>query len=406
MDGTTFTLRVLVRNVLGGALWAVSVGCGGLSHDAASEEPGCKPDQSRCVGSRILDACDAEGAWGTRLEACDGECVTVGEGRAECEEPTGTLDQPECEPGDARCVGDRIVEACDLEGAWGLLLEVCDNKCVSAPTGVAECGDSCAPGEFRCQDTTLFSRCDADGEWGESISCGESACFEGLCVGECSPESYRCTPTGDSEICDGTGTWRNNEMCTPPDLLCSVDVGLCEDNPVFTIGKNSDTGGLKASASNDYLYATPILVEDHVMALRLGVFTDASSIGGRIKLALYSDRWDGSNHRPHQRLAYTSGFTMDDGPKAQMRTLPLAEKLTPGAVYWVAILVSELSSEKVAFVKHPATLSLADGWSGGYMRWGGPAYVETPPWEWASPDATYTTGMELSIFVEAQRYWR
>ena len=358
----------------------------------------CGPTQKQCRDDDTPQTC-VDGAW---VDATD--CAT----NQSCMSASGQCGGV-CGPTEIDCVDSRSYKSCS-DGAWTSTTTSCTFACDQTQD---VCTGSCVPDSTMCENGTSVTTqltCDDVGGWSIETDCAaqDQTCFNGSCSGSCAHDDYQCDANGNSERCTN-GSWGGDQTCTAPDLLCNRASGQCDANPVFNIGNDSSSGGFKSSASNDYLYATPIYVDKNVKALRLGVLTDASSVGGRIKLALYNDQWDGTNHKPHQRLAYTSGFTLGDGAGEHMRTLSPAEELTPGTVYWVAVLVSELSSsgEQVAFVKHtPAKLSLGDGWSGGYVRWGGRAYTATPPWEWIYPDATYTSGTELSIFVEAQEFWK
>jgi hypothetical protein len=155
----------------------------------------CIPGYRGCADAATTGLCGVRSEW-TELEACTDQACVQG------------VCQGECEPGDRRCVSDRV-EVCDAAGAWQVS-DVCDHGCATEQPW-PQCR-ACDTGVRQCSGI-IQQECDATGFFVDLGAC-PSACVDGQCVtgAECSYRDQRCV-SGSLETCASDGTWAVSKSC-------------------------------------------------------------------------------------------------------------------------------------------------------------------------------------------------
>jgi hypothetical protein len=121
--------------------------------------------------------------------------------------------QPQCNPGDTRCISNEAYEACDANHRWSSTVNQCPangtDKCIGYSdnsTGASKsiCG-ACVPGTHRCTNSagtgagTYIETCDTTGHYGSPAQCAMGQCQASLndnaCVMQCVPNSTICLGT-------------------------------------------------------------------------------------------------------------------------------------------------------------------------------------------------------------------
>jgi hypothetical protein len=207
-------------------------------------EPGVSPDgvHYRCVNGVELERCPPGRVAWVQTDVCASEdlCTTTANDPAGADANGTQCVEPECEPDEFRCNGNRL-EQCnqDLQG-WGLFDEcmppfVCD-------LNEQACSGPCTPGENQCNGEVL-EVCNDRQEWEAFQTCASAAlCVvtedgNGLFYGACNDMvcpvalAYRCIDeAGETRLeqCreDFTG-WEPVDVCLSPEL-CNQTNGVCD----------------------------------------------------------------------------------------------------------------------------------------------------------------------------------
>ncbi len=263
----------------------------------------CPPDDSDCVETGVVKACDAIGECVADTgDLCDEADYVPCAGKT-CGETCRN-----CDPEDEDCVETGELKACDPEGNCVSYREdLCDDDSYE-PCANKSCGDSCticAPGDDDCFETSEIKACDPAGncvsDTGDLCDerydpCAGKACGDSCTV--CAPDDSDCFETDEMKACDSTGQCVSDtgDLCAQAGTLCERvnagedligalewrggcgDLTLYATKPDRTIELNLDIAGVcqEAHDGSAPLSRTYVLPDDAVsLGITSGVYVDA-----------------------------------------------------------------------------------------------------------------------------------
>ncbi len=143
--------------------------------DEADGGASCTESQKRCNPAGLPEIC-TEGTWRAKGACKPGEQCKDGECLA-----------PICKPGESRCAGSKLLEQCSDDGLSYDQIP-CADRCSNAGS-IAICGDlTCIPGERTCNGTELIVQCSEDGSHFEYVGrCNGQQTGQECDRGECVP---------------------------------------------------------------------------------------------------------------------------------------------------------------------------------------------------------------------------
>lgn len=297
------------------------------------------------------------------------------------------------------CVMGVVQQNCSEKPSSAETCDGLDNNCDGTVDNAASLPDTCLDNDRlqRCvSGATRTDRCSQ-----RTPTAG--TCVVNACMGSCYAGSTQCDTSGNLQTCDSGGKWGQGIACMT-NFLCTKPNGPCAANNPRTLGRDT-TNGFQHIFGHAYLALTPVLANEDLRVLMFGALSHANATGGTIDMALYGDQVVAGRHRPGRLMAGTTLAKTLAVPNRVTYLTPADTglNLVANTLYWVAIKTNVSGSENLAVYEYQDRAAQSDGTGTIY---------ETTLTSWVDPfptnfptNVTPQDGLELSLFLQVQRYW-